>query len=906
MDRSLDTHRRCSLTAVAFLILFATTSAFAADTSPRAGKTNSRMAAQETTSSRASSGQSLPQKILKAVRKLRGLDPAAPSSRIDSPAPGTIQPVGVAITIRGTASDFGGGKVSRVEVSTDSGKTWIGAQGAERWALVWTPAATGSIVLMSRAVDDSGNIEPPLVSVSVTAASIASRFQATATTSSINCPGRTCGDTIVADFQAGTIDANGMAVAHQGDGELILKPAIAADFADLPPDWTKVEPLGAVTFLSGQTVVENAHLHPQNLYWRPRSMEFKATFTGRDQRVGLGHTFDAPSWARFGTDATGTKLVVETTNGLDTPLAVDVVVANPIDQPHVIRIEWTTNGVAYFIDDAPVGAPHTTPVPNDMRPVIRDSSVDGKKLSVDWVRVGPYPASTTFHSRVFDHGKQVRWIKAQTSQLTRSGPPIALSVRTGNTPIPDSTWSAFTSEPDTSTPPAVKIDRTAQFAQYRATLTGDQLNTPELQAVTLEADLCTPEECALSNDPNNPCVVFACEPLLVGCFEVFTSVSCDDQDACTGTGSCNQGSCDSGPSLNCSDGNACTTDSCNPSTGCTNTPVACTASDQCHEAGVCNPSTGCTNPVKNCSDGNLCTTDSCNPSTGCTNTPVVCGAASDQCHTAGVCTPSTGTCSNPVATGASCNDNNICTVNETCSAGGNCHGGTPRNCSDGLACTIDSCNSSAPDAASACTHTQVVCGPASDECHTAGVCTEPSGTCTNPVKPNGSSCSDSNASTVNDSCQNGVCTGTQASGNKQKLTGSGCVPTSRGTKAQVALNVKLKKNGAVQGHFSFNDKGWSKVQGPVNTYVRTGTNTATFSGSCGGTCQFTVDVVDNGDSGKNDWIRVRITGNGTKNEDTGLKKFCGGRGVQFHPGGNHNDHDDDHDGHDDDDDHDDD
>ena len=41
--------------------------------------------------------------------------------------------------------------------------------------------------------------------------------------------------------------------------------------------------------------------------------------------------------------------------------------------------------------------------------------------------------------------------------------------------------------------------------------------------------------------------------------------------------------------------------------------------------------------------------------------------------------------------GASCDDGNLCTVNDTCQADGQCVG-TPKNCDDNNACTVDTCD----------------------------------------------------------------------------------------------------------------------------------------------------------------------------------------------------------------------
>jgi slime mold repeat-containing protein len=73
----------------------------------------------------------------------------------------------------------------------------------------------------------------------------------------------------------------------------------------------------------------------------------------------------------------------------------------------------------------------------------------------------------------------------------------------------------------------------------------------------------------------------------------------------------------------CDDGQTCTeADACTAGT-CQGRPITCTAPDACHSAGVCNPATGtCTSTEIRCEDGDPCTEDSCDPSTGCVFQPV--------------------------------------------------------------------------------------------------------------------------------------------------------------------------------------------------------------------------------------------------------------------------------------------
>ena len=85
-------------------------------------------------------------------------DTAAPSTGIVSPASGTTVTPGTTVTIQGTATDAGGGRVGGVEVSLDGGTSWHPASGRESWRYTWTPSAAGQVTLMARASDDSANL----------------------------------------------------------------------------------------------------------------------------------------------------------------------------------------------------------------------------------------------------------------------------------------------------------------------------------------------------------------------------------------------------------------------------------------------------------------------------------------------------------------------------------------------------------------------------------------------------------------------------------------------------------------------------------------------------------------------------------------------------------------------------
>ena len=89
-------------------------------------------------------------------------DNVPPHSVILSPTTGANVSTGSTVTISGTASDTGGVVAGVENFTTDGGKTWHPATtGRATWTYLWSPTVTGSITLMSRSVDDSGNIETP-------------------------------------------------------------------------------------------------------------------------------------------------------------------------------------------------------------------------------------------------------------------------------------------------------------------------------------------------------------------------------------------------------------------------------------------------------------------------------------------------------------------------------------------------------------------------------------------------------------------------------------------------------------------------------------------------------------------------------------------------------------------------
>ena len=149
----------------------------------------------------------------------------------------------------------------------------------------------------------------------------------------------------------------------------------------------------------------------------------------------------------------------------------------------------------------------------------------------------------------------------------------------------------------------------------------------------------------------------------------------------------------------CDDANPCTSDSCDPVNGCEHAAKAgtCSDGDPCTDGDICSSSACKPGNAKVCDDGNPCTSDTCLQGVGCQS---------------------------KINSGASCDDAQACTDQDTCNATGVCVG-KAKVCDDGNACTTDKCVA---------------------------------GACATTAAADGSACDDNNACTPATTCAAGLCT----------------------------------------------------------------------------------------------------------------------------------------------------
>jgi hypothetical protein len=252
------------------------------------------------------------------------------------------------------------------------------------------------------------------------------------------------------------------------------------------------------------------------------------------------------------------------------------------------------------------------------------------------------------------------------------------------------------------------------------------------------------------NDQND-CTTDSCDPK-TGCVFANNTAECSDGDPCTTADVCRGGSC-AGTAIGCNDNNTCTTDSCKEG-NCVFSPVeegescddqnGCTNSDKCTASGVCVGSGG-----PDCDDGDPCTKNQCE-SSACYNTEYE--PEGTPCLNANKCLVNTTCHSNGECTSLeekNCNDNNPCTV-DSCDPDVGCvnEPDDELECNDGDACTLgDRC------LGGICTPESVVeCAPI-DECHQSGKCDPTDGLCSDPRKADGSECENTGT------CKSGRCEG---------------------------------------------------------------------------------------------------------------------------------------------------
>jgi hypothetical protein len=302
-------------------------------------------------------------------------------------------------------------------------------------------------------------------------------------------PPPSVGDTTVADFNGGSFNIN-LLVADVDDGEVVLAPTTGAEFtgSTLPSGWHSIvwNSGGTVTVANGHLTVDGASAGTDDLFGLGRVLEFDATFGGAGfQHAGFGLTFNEFLWAIFSTGSGGNLYARSRSDSVNIETLVP---GSWLGMRHRFRIEWTNTNIVYAIDGNVV-ATHTGALTQAMRPLISDYNTGGGGVVIDWMRLSPYVPAGTFISRVLDAGEIVNWHTATWASSTPEGTGLTVSVSTGDTNVPDSTWSNFNPLANSG----VSIGRSSRYLQYRVDLTTATPNdTPVFRGITIRYSLGSP------------------------------------------------------------------------------------------------------------------------------------------------------------------------------------------------------------------------------------------------------------------------------------------------------------------------------------------------------------------------------------------------------------------------------
>jgi hypothetical protein len=118
-----------------------------------------------------------------------------------------------------------------------------------------------------------------------------------------------------------------------------------------------------------------------------------------------------------------------------------------------------------------------------MRVMAIDSTTAAPVMTLDWVRIGPFSASSTYTSAVVDAGATVGWDTLIRDVVVPAGTTLAIQVRSGATATPGTGWTAWT----TVSPTTNSITRSARYLQYRLQFTssGTRFTSPTVNSVQL-------------------------------------------------------------------------------------------------------------------------------------------------------------------------------------------------------------------------------------------------------------------------------------------------------------------------------------------------------------------------------------------------------------------------------------
>jgi hypothetical protein len=287
--------------------------------------------------------------------------------------------------------------------------------------------------------------------------------------------------TSVSDFSTGS----GAYVANSAGGEVLGTPTLGQEFTGttLPSGWTSTALVtgGTSTFANGVATVSGSRLRT-NTTWGAGSTFSAAVTLGAGQSVGWGSVAAGSTavTASFSMSSTGALSAVVNDGGANNRTIA--IAGTFTGAGHEYRIDRPTGNAVFFVDGTQVATSAFAPSPA-LLVMLVDPTTAAPTLATDWVRVGPYAASTTFTSAVLDAGATVGWDTLTSDSLVPANTTLTIQVRSGpNANSGSGSWTAWATVPANGS-----ITRSSRYIQYRLqfTSTGSRFTTATVRSVAL-------------------------------------------------------------------------------------------------------------------------------------------------------------------------------------------------------------------------------------------------------------------------------------------------------------------------------------------------------------------------------------------------------------------------------------
>ncbi|HOX26089.1 MAG TPA: Ig-like domain-containing protein [Candidatus Krumholzibacteria bacterium] len=311
--------------------------------------------------------------------------------------------------------------------------------------------------------------------------------------------------TSAADFTAG--DRTDLAVTEMdhgpGGGQLRLPGQLNDLFREptLGPEWHATNPEGYTPVIAdgildvqerNDATFELSSIESDQTWGPGVVLEARAMFIPGSRFIDVG--FDATTngntqYAWFSTGGTGDqpgneRIYARYREWDHNTIALETTAT--YNEWHVFKIIWTHGHLQFFVDGVLEAEASNVLIIAPLHAAFYKSAYSDTPFYIDWIRVTPYTAAAgTYVSPVIDSGEPaLDWYDLEWSGLLPAATSVLFETRTGETPAPGASWSAWAPLDGiaVASPPG-------RYAQYRAFLASDDpLASPVIDEIHLSRD----------------------------------------------------------------------------------------------------------------------------------------------------------------------------------------------------------------------------------------------------------------------------------------------------------------------------------------------------------------------------------------------------------------------------------